>query len=105
VASEPEQAAPLPYLLEVTLAREAVEVWEAWRPGQTQSLEDKVAAVIFSRGTQTIFEHSNAAGPKRSQRAEIAAKLVGSPRPKRGKNRHAEGLRCDRLPLTADEAA
>jgi hypothetical protein len=47
VASEPEQAGPLPYLLEVTLAREALEVWEAWRPGQTPSLEDKVAAVIY----------------------------------------------------------
>jgi hypothetical protein len=42
VASEPELAAPLRYLLEVTLAREAVEVWETWRPGQTPSLEDKV---------------------------------------------------------------
>ena len=32
---------PLPYLLEVTLAR------EAGRPGQTPSLEDKVEAVIY----------------------------------------------------------
>jgi hypothetical protein len=45
-AAESEQAGPLPYLLEVALAREAVEVWEAWRPGQTPSLDDKVAAVI-----------------------------------------------------------
>jgi len=47
VASEPEQAAPLPYLLEIALAREAIEVWEAWRPGRTPSPEDKVAAVIY----------------------------------------------------------
>jgi hypothetical protein len=47
VTGGPEQAAPLPYLLEVALAREAVEVWAAWRPGQTPSLDDKVAAVIY----------------------------------------------------------
>jgi hypothetical protein len=35
----------LRYLLEVSLAREAIEVWRAWRPGQTPSLEDKLAAV------------------------------------------------------------
>lgn len=42
-----DEAAPLPYLLEVSIAREAVEVWAAWRPGQTPSLDDKVAAVIY----------------------------------------------------------
>jgi len=47
VADEAEGAVPLPYLLEVTLAREAVEVWAAWRPGQTPSLDDKVAAVLY----------------------------------------------------------
>ena len=47
VTREPEQDAPLQYLLEVSLAREAVEVWAAWRPGQTPSLDDKVAAVIY----------------------------------------------------------
>jgi hypothetical protein len=47
VASGREQAAPLPYLLEVSLAREAVEVWKAWRPGQTPSLDDEVTAVIY----------------------------------------------------------
>jgi hypothetical protein len=35
VAAESEQAGPLRYL-----AREAVEVWQAWRPGQTPSLDD-----------------------------------------------------------------
>lgn len=47
VTAEPEHAAPLRYLLEVNLAREAVEVWETWRPRQTASLDDKVAAVIY----------------------------------------------------------
>ena len=40
-------AVGLRYLLEVPLAREAIEVWRAWRPGQTPSLEDKVEAVTF----------------------------------------------------------
>jgi hypothetical protein len=47
VTAEPDQAAPLPYLLEVSIARETMEVWAAWRPGQTPSLDDKVAAVIY----------------------------------------------------------
>jgi hypothetical protein len=42
-----EDASGLPYLLEVDIAREAIEVWQAWRPGQTPSLEDKVAAIVY----------------------------------------------------------
>lgn len=52
VAPEPEHGAPssavgLRYLLEVGIAREAIDVWKAWRPGQTPSLDDKLAAVIY----------------------------------------------------------
>jgi hypothetical protein len=47
VADEREGPDPLPYLLEVALAREAIDVWKAWRPGQTPSLDEKVAAVIY----------------------------------------------------------
>jgi hypothetical protein len=43
--SPPSSAEGLRYLLEVSLAREAIEVWRAWRPGRTPSLEDKLAAV------------------------------------------------------------
>ena len=45
--SPPSSAAGLRYLLEVQLAREAIEVWRAWRPGQTPSLENKLRAVTF----------------------------------------------------------
>ena len=53
VALEPEDTSPaaatpgLPYLLEISTAREAIEVWQAWRPGQSPTLEDKLAAVIY----------------------------------------------------------
>jgi len=53
VALEPENAsgadtaAGLPYLLEVAAAREAIEVWQAWRPGRCPTLDDKLAAVIY----------------------------------------------------------
>jgi len=53
VAAEPADGSPpsgalgLRYLLEVRLAREAIRVWEAWRPGVTPSLEDKLAAVTY----------------------------------------------------------
>jgi hypothetical protein len=51
VAREPEDAtsAPatdLPYLLEVSAAREAIEVWGAWRPDRSPTLDDRVAAVV-----------------------------------------------------------
>jgi hypothetical protein len=51
VAPEHGQVSPavagLPYLLEVSIAREAIEVWKSWRPGQRPSLDDKVAGVIY----------------------------------------------------------
>jgi len=43
--SVPPTAAGLTYLLEVDAAREAIEVWRAWRPGRAPTLDDKVAAV------------------------------------------------------------
>ena len=47
VAVEGEDASGLPYLLEVAVAREAIEVWRAWRQGREPSLEEKLAAVIY----------------------------------------------------------
>jgi len=53
VAAEPEDgsvppiAAGLSYLLEVGAAREAIEVWGTWRPGQMPTLDDKLAAVTY----------------------------------------------------------
>ena len=52
VAREPEHAAgapptDLPYLLEVSAAREAIEVWQAWRPDRSPTLDDRVAAVVY----------------------------------------------------------
>jgi hypothetical protein len=45
--SPPSTAVGLRYLLEVAVAREAVDVWRAWRPGQRPTLDDKLAAVIY----------------------------------------------------------
>jgi len=47
VADEAESPAGLHYLLEVEIAREAIEVWQAWRPHQAPGLEDKLAAVVY----------------------------------------------------------
>jgi hypothetical protein len=35
------------YLLEVHLAKEAVQVWSEWRRGQRPSLSDKLEAIIY----------------------------------------------------------
>ena len=45
--SAPSIADGLPYLLEVAVAREAVEVWRAWRPGREPSLGDMLEAVVY----------------------------------------------------------
>lgn len=37
----------MPYMLEVWIAKEAVEVWSAWRNGRTPTLEDRVRAVVY----------------------------------------------------------
>jgi hypothetical protein len=50
VAAEPDDgSAPdgLSYLIEVDLAREAIDVWCEWRPGRTPSSADRVAAVTY----------------------------------------------------------
>ena len=51
VATEPDDgSAPVPgleYLLEIAAAREAIEVWQAWRPGREPTLEDKLEAVLY----------------------------------------------------------
>ena len=45
--SGPPAAAGPTYLLEVNAAREAIDVWRAWRPGRAPTLDDKVAAVTY----------------------------------------------------------
>jgi len=45
VVAEDGAGGDLPYLLEVALAREAIDVWSQWRPGRSPMLADKVAAV------------------------------------------------------------
>ena len=45
--SLPPAAEGLSYLLEVANAREAIEVWQAWRPGRTPTLDDRLAAVTY----------------------------------------------------------
>ena len=47
MAPPPSTFGGLRYLLEVAVAREAVDVWRAWRPGETPSLGDKLAAIIY----------------------------------------------------------
>ena len=45
--SVPPTAAGLTHLLEVNSAREAIDVWRAWRPGRAPTLGDKIAAVAY----------------------------------------------------------
>ena len=45
VVAEDGAGGDLPYLLEVALAREAIDVWSQWRPGRSPTHADKVAAV------------------------------------------------------------
>ena len=53
VSTEPQEgsvpcvATGLAYLLEVSAARDAIEVWRTWRPGQLPTLDDKLAAVTY----------------------------------------------------------
>jgi len=35
------------YLLEIWLAREAIDVWRSWRGSRLPTLEEKVAAVVY----------------------------------------------------------
>jgi hypothetical protein len=48
--SEPAEGLPpsgMRYLLEVSLAREAIKVWRDWRHGRSPSSHDKANAVIY----------------------------------------------------------
>jgi hypothetical protein len=42
----PPEAAGMTHALEVSLAKEAIEVWSAWRDGAVPTSADRVAAVI-----------------------------------------------------------
>jgi hypothetical protein len=47
---EPPNGAPpsgMRYLLEVSLARDAIQVWSDWRSGRTPNSDDKADAVIY----------------------------------------------------------
>jgi hypothetical protein len=46
-ATESEAGAGLQYLLEVYLAKEALEVWSQWREGRRPSLTEACMAVIW----------------------------------------------------------
>jgi hypothetical protein len=43
----PATAQGMRYLLEVSLAREAIAVWSAWRGGREPTLEEKLAAIVY----------------------------------------------------------
>ena len=45
--SVPDEATGLPYLLEVYLAKEALEVWSQWREGRKPSLDESVEAIAY----------------------------------------------------------
>ena len=45
--SLPNEAQGMSYLLEVFLAKEAVQVWSEWRGGREPSVADKCVAVIY----------------------------------------------------------
>jgi hypothetical protein len=50
VATERDDGSPAPgleYLLEIAAAREAIDVWRAWRGGRQPSLDDKLEAVLY----------------------------------------------------------
>ena len=41
------KAAGLRYFLEVALARDAVDVWSAWRDGSEPTVDDKLMAIAY----------------------------------------------------------
>jgi hypothetical protein len=53
VATEGEDGSPPPsaeglrYFLEVSIAKDAIRVWQQWRDGAVPSLDEKVAAVVY----------------------------------------------------------
>ncbi len=43
----PASAAGMDYLLEVSLARDALRVWSEWREGRSPSMEEQIDAVVY----------------------------------------------------------
>jgi len=43
----PASANGMRYLLEISLARDAIRVWSEWREGRQPTLDEKVQAVIY----------------------------------------------------------
>ena len=43
----PESAAGMNYLLEVSLARDALRVWSEWREGRLPSIEEQIEAIVY----------------------------------------------------------
>jgi len=43
----PDEARGMSYLLEVSLAKEVVQVWSEWRGGREPTVAEKCAAVIY----------------------------------------------------------
>lgn len=43
----PASADGMRYLLEISLARDAIRVWSEWREGRQPTLDEKVQAVIY----------------------------------------------------------
>lgn len=43
----PASADGMRYLLEVSIARDAIRVWSEWRDGQMPTLDQKLEAVVF----------------------------------------------------------
>lgn len=41
------ETAGLRYFLELAIAKEAVEIWRAWRPGRSAALDDKLEAIVY----------------------------------------------------------
>jgi hypothetical protein len=53
--SDRPETAGFKYLLEVYLAKEAIEVWREWRDNRVQSIEDRCAAVIHYATTDAYL--------------------------------------------------
>ncbi len=54
-AEAPGEAHGMSYLLEVPLAKEAVQVWSEWRGGREPTVEDKCEAVIYYAENDTYL--------------------------------------------------
>lgn len=57
-----EAVRELVYLLEVYLAREAIEVWSTWRNGRVPTRDERVAAVAFYADNDAYLPADSEAG-------------------------------------------